>query len=99
MLTVCFVEGGDGAQVFGNIQYGCLIIGIKVLGLPAALAAKNFTWAPLAIVEGRTEPSCNHGLMVPYEIFFAKRDVGVVSAALSVGILCRIIPTVTCTSV
>lgn len=68
--------GGDGGQVFDSKPYGTLIWGIKLFGLPPALAAKHDAWAPLGVVQGPTEPGDFGSIFGSLNDFFCQHDPG-----------------------
>jgi hypothetical protein len=62
-----------------NKQHGSLIWGLHVQEVPAHLAAKHATWAPLGVVEGPTEPKSMQWMLEEMEYFFYKHDPGAIT--------------------
>ena len=76
MLCMFFV-GGHGGQIFNCRQWSTTAVFIKRQDVREDCTSKRYTWAPLIILTGPTEPPVMDHIMEPTVDFFYEHDKGV----------------------
>lgn len=77
VATFRVVAGGDAGKIFNCRAWSSTVLGLRRFDLDPAANAKDFSWAPLIILQGPTEPVTFEYILAPSVDFFYCHDPGV----------------------